>query len=109
MEVFGQYEKPDKYDFSLFSGRPWCPVLDTLFSPSRHKELVAVGEALQTINEKLAAGGKDNYSPPDWMKTEKMNEDWTRMEEAEKKRDHALKLRLELAELQSLLPPHLLS
>jgi len=75
------------------------------FTPSRQKELTQVGESLQTINEKLAAGGKDPYSPPEWMKTEKLSEEWTRMEEAEKKRDHALKLRLELAELQGLIPP----
>lgn len=76
LEAFGQVEKPEK-----------------------QKELGELAETFTKINELLATAGKDAYNPPDWMKTDKLNEEWAKLESSEKKRELALKLRLELAEL----------
>jgi len=69
--------------------------------PPKEKELEELAQSYTKINDSLAAAGKEAFSPPEFMKVEKLNEEWAHLGTSEKHREDALRLRLELAELQA--------
>jgi len=52
------------------------------------------------IDGLLEMENKDKYEPPEWMKIEKLQEEWQALEDAEQKREASLNTRLELIELE---------
>jgi len=93
-------------EFNFASSDAARKLLDNLLSfrenekPPKREELESLAEALKKIDELLTSEKKDRYEPPDFMKIEKLQEEWRSMEEAENKRETALQRRLELAQLE---------